>query len=165
MTAAENRPDDEGRSGQQFLLLLLLLVFYCAGPIIVLLSVLKAIYDSPAQKLSSKLDETLVLQLVTTIAKDPGIYTSVLHQMIMPVAAVITAANTRTLRIGGIVAYLFILPLFTIFVCLINAAIFNIFSPDDSRGVTSQLFISTAGNLATYVMIIVGLKLGEAKKA
>ncbi|UCI07367.1 hypothetical protein [Mesorhizobium sp. B1-1-8] len=164
MTATEAQPDTDNRATQQFVLLLLLLLFYCLGPIVVIFAALISIHDSPAQNLSSKLDETLVLQLVTAIAKDPGIYTNVLHQMIMPVAAVITAANTSALRVRGVVTYLFILPLFTIFICLVDAAIFNTFSPSDNKGVTSQLFISAAGNLATYVMLIVGLKIGDAKK-
>ncbi|MBM2715709.1 hypothetical protein JQK88_31835 [Mesorhizobium caraganae] len=165
MAMENNESDRADRSTQQFLLLMFLLIFYCAGPIIVLICVLLSIHDSPAQNLSSKLDETLTLQFVTTIAKDPGVYTNVLHQMILPVAAVITAANTSVLRVRGLVTYIFLLPLFTIFICLVNAGLFNIFSPDESRGITSQLFITTAGNLATYVMLIVGLKLGDAPKA
>lgn len=163
-TTDNTDPDRSDRSTQQFVLLMFLLIFYCAGPIIVLVCVFVSIRDSIAVNLSSKLNETLVLQFVTTIAKDPGVYTNVLHQMIMPVAAVITAANTSVLRVRGLVNYIFLLPLFTIFVCLVNAGLFNIFSPADNRGITSQLFITTAGNLATYVMLIVGLKLGEAPK-
>lgn len=158
-------PGGSDRSNQQFLLLLFLLIFYCAGPVIVLVAALISLHSSAAVNLTSKLDETLTLQFVTNVAKDPGVYTNVLHQMIMPVAAVITAANTASLRMRGLANYLFILPLLTIFVCLVDAGIFNIFSPDADKGVTSQLFITTAGNLATYVMLIVGLKLGEAKKA
>ena len=84
---------------------------------------------------------------------------------IVAVVAAITAASYATTPVGRMSRWLFILPLATIFVCLANAAIFNLYGPPDSRGVMAQLFVNTATNLAVYVMLFVGLQLsqGEAK--
>ncbi len=145
------------RVAQRFLLLLVLLCFYCAGPIVVFLMALYSLWWSPGLEIEN---ETLV-RVVGEVASNPGAYTNIIHQMIMPVVAVITAANYASLTFSGLVAWMFIIPLVTIFVCIVDALLFNVFVSSSDAAVMGQFFISMAGNLAVYVMLFVGLQLGQ----
>jgi hypothetical protein len=143
------------RFQQQVILLLLLLAFYCLPHFLVLVLSIYQIVTEP----SNKLDEGPLLDIVKEISTRPGAYTNIIQQMIMPVVAAITAANAENLSIRGLQKWLFILPLATIFICILDALIFNTRSvlSDTDKGVVSQFFITTASNLAVYVMLFVGL--------
>ena len=146
-------------TNQRFALLIILLSFYCAGPILILAFAIRAIIAYPA----GLAEDSTLLGIVKEIASSPGAYLNTIHQMIMPVVAAITAASYATTPLGRLSRWLFILPLATIFVCLANAAIFNLYGPADSRGVMAQLFVNTATNLAVYVMLFVGLQLSQGE--
>src|SRR5262245_14722296 len=151
------------RFKQQVVLALLLLAFYCLPHFLILAASIYLIRSSTSGELETP--DTLV-QIVKEISTKPGLYTNIIHQMIMPVVAAITAANAALLKIQGLQSWLFILPLTTIFVCILNALIFNTLSnlPDNDKGLVSQFFVTTASNLAVYVMLLVGLKMGEGQK-
>lgn len=142
---------------QRLTLVFILLIFYCAGPFVVAVFAIRAMLVYPA----GLIEDTMLLGVVKEIASNPGAYLNTLHQMIMPVVAAITAASYASTPLANVSRWLFILPLVTIFVCLFNAAVFNLYGPPDSRGVMAQLFINTAGTLAVYVMLFVGLQLSQ----
>jgi len=147
------------RTSQQFALLLLLLAFYCLPHFVVLALAGYQIAVMP----SGKVDEGALLDIIKEVATQPGAYTNIIHQMIMPTVAAITAANANSLTTRGMEKWIFVLPLLTIFVCILNALIFNTRSilPDQDKGVVSQFFIAAASNLAVYVMLLVGLRMAE----
>jgi hypothetical protein len=113
------------RFKQQIILLLLLLAFYCLPHFFVLGDSIYLILTKPSNELEQS--DSLV-KIVRDISTKPGAYTNIIHQMIMPVVAAITAANAANLKIGGLQAWIFILPLTTIFVCILNALVFNTLS-------------------------------------
>lgn len=154
------------RSNQHVFLLFALLLFYALGPAIALGWGIFAVGSSPGRRIE---DENLI-GVLSTFAANPGAYTSVLHQMIMPVAAAVTAANFTSVLGHRFARWLFIVPLVTIFVCLCDALLFSslleLETPAgevgqvSAAGAISQIFLSAAAALATYVMLLVGLQVG-----
>jgi hypothetical protein len=145
---------------QKSALLIALLAFYCFPALFVTLwSIWQISFDA-----SHQIDEGTVATIVREISKHPGTYTNILHQMIVPTVAAITAATGDAVLKSKSVSVLFLLPLLTIFSCIINALLFNIRAPmflADEREVIAQFFINVAGNLSVYVMMLVGLKMAE----
>jgi len=62
---------------------------------------------------------------MNALATDPGAYTGILNQMIVPIVAAITAADHKNILADKLSAWLFIIPLLTIFVCIGGALFFN----------------------------------------
>lgn len=151
------------RSSQQIFLLFVLLAFYALGPLIILVWTLTSINYA-----SGKVENDTLLDIVTTLASTPGAYTGVLHQMIVPVVAAVIVASFKTILGHTLARWLFIVPLLTIFICLVDALLFSSLLPRDiagldvggvpAAGALSQLFLTTATTLATYVMVLVGLQ-------
>jgi hypothetical protein len=110
------------RLKQQVILLLLLLAFYCLPHFCILADSIYLIWTQPGGKLE---EGSLMVDIVKEISKKPGVYTNIIHQMIIPVVAAITAANAQNLTMRGLQKWLFILPLTTIFVCILNALILH----------------------------------------
>jgi len=147
------RPPD----GARFVLLLLLLLFYCAPPILVLAWSMYTIGSVPSHKIDT---DSILLPIVSELGTRSGIYTNTIHQMILPVVAAITAASpNKDLTIGRGV-WIFILPLLTIFSCIVDALLFNIRSTlvEPNINAVSQYFIGNASNLSVYVMLLVGIQ-------
>lgn len=148
---------------QKSLLLFILLAFYCASPWLIFLFGTVQITFWPAHKI----DESLLLNVVKELSSDPGKYANIIHQMIVPTVAAITAASGADLLKSRAMSFLFLLPLATIFVCLVDALLFNVASvltvaeAAQERGIITQFFVNIAGNLAVYVMMLVGLKMAE----
>jgi hypothetical protein len=150
------------RTRQQVFLMLALLVFYCLPPMAFFVVFIYQIVATDA----NQIDESKALTALKTLAADPGAYSNIINQMIMPVVAVMTAANPNTRRLKGLSAWIFLLPLIAIFACLLNALLVNSFAATSAINaaqgkIISQYFVSVASNLAVYVMLFVGLKMGE----
>lgn len=144
---------------QQNFLLLALLAFYCLPYIWLAVYSLYIINFNPSQRI----DAGAMLTVVTHIARDPAAYTNIIHQMIMPILAVITAAGHRRTIDSSAFPWIFVLPLVTVVACLLNAVMFDLFSivtDPTMRKMLSQFFLNSAGNLSVYVMLLVGLKVG-----
>jgi hypothetical protein len=143
----------------QFVLLLLLLLFYCAGPTVILIMSILSIKASPGGIIENR----WLINILDEVATKPTAYLNTIQQMIMPVAAAITAANSKKLIFSGIVPWLFAIPLVTIFVCIVDALILSsdVAPTFTNAGAAAQLCLSMANNLAVYVMLFVGLKLGR----
>lgn len=141
---------------QQLLLLVILLGFYCAPTIIVFFV---CVYDL----LTAKVIEGMMVTAVSAVASDPKSYTNTITGMLLPVASALTAVNYRSILVRGWSATLFLLPLFAVFACITNALMFSIGTSSllENRDVISQFFLSSAGSLSIYVMMLVGLKMGE----
>jgi len=149
------------RLAQQAFLLFALLIFYCLPFVIILATSLYLIWYFPSNKLSH---ENTIVKIVIAVATEPGTYTNIIHQMIMPTVAAITAASADALAHRGYLKWMFVLPLFTIFICIADALIFNIQDIQNApKAIVSQLFVSAASNLAVYVMLLVGLRMAEPK--
>jgi hypothetical protein len=148
-------------SKQQLILLFTLLTFYCLPQFGVLLWSLYLIYNDTSQMIDAR---SPLSTIIVEISTKPTAYTNTIQQMILPVAAAVTAA-TRDVKFSGIRYWIFLLPLLSIFVCILNSLLFNIRSSldDAQRGLVSQFFISAAGNLSIYVMLLVGLKMSDPK--
>jgi hypothetical protein len=111
---------------------------------------------------SGLIDTGVFLSVVQELAKRPGVYLNTIHQMILPVAAALTVASNHPLgEHKSLLSYLFLLPLATIFICILDGLVFNVRSilGDVDKGLVTQLFINSASNLSMYVMILVGLRL------
>lgn len=155
------------RIDQHIFLLFALLLFYAIGPIVVLFWGISAI------GVGGNIEDDTLVNVLSTFASSPGAYTSVLHQMIVPVAAAVTAAEFRSILSHRLAPWLFILPLATIFVCLSDALFFSsmlvgeegeaLIGQIPASGAISQVFLGIAGTLATYVMLLVGLESAAAK--
>ncbi len=142
----------------RLILLLSLLIFYCAIPTLIFIFAMIQIIFSDAHQI----DEGEFLTIVVEISTRPGVYLNIIHQMILPTVAAITVVNNvELMKIKGY-SWLFLVPLVTILVCIINALIFNVYAHDslfsgETKGVTTQFFVNIAGNLSIYVMMMVGL--------
>ena len=152
------------RSSQHIFLLFALLAFYALGPLIILIWTLTSI-----NYVSQKIESTALLGLMTTLATSPGAYTGVIHQMIVPVVAAVTAASFRTILSHSLARWLFIIPLATVFICLVDALLFasllsRAAAAAPASGALSQFFLTMAGTLATYVMTLVGLQAAGASE-
>ena len=148
------------RSMQHFWVLLILLVFYCIGPFLVVFLALQSIDASPANKIENQ----TLLDIMREIATEPGAYTNIIHQLIMPVAAAVTAATATTTPVSRPAHWLFIIPLATIFVCILNALLFNVATDIVEKSVIAQFFINMAGNLSIYLMLLIGLRQANVGK-
>lgn len=149
---------------QQLILLLLLLSFYCAPNILIFVFAFIEIVTSPSNKID---EDGLILKIVKELGTNSGMYTNSIHQMILPVAAAITAINYKSLPLRGLSLSIFIIPLITIFISIIDALLFNIQSVlvAPIKGMVSQYFIGIASNLSVYVMMLVGLHTGDSSKS
>ncbi|NEH49586.1 hypothetical protein GR210_12415 [Rhizobium leguminosarum] len=158
------------RSQQQLFLLFALLLFYCLGPCWALGALVVA-STGPGNEIEG--GPGTIVNILSIIAANPGAYTGIIHQMIVPVVAAVTAANYSNIFSAKGQQWLFIIPLVTIFVCLVDAVFVNVFydsfqvaTTSDNKsvnvsGAVAQLFLSTASTLTVYVMLLVGLKVGE----
>lgn len=150
------------RSNQHLFLLFALLVFYSLGPLVALIWALRSI--GPGVHFEGELFRNIMHE----VSIRPEAYTGILQQMIMPVAAAVTAAGYRTLLANRLSRWLFVIPLVGIVVCLSGAILFNSvrFSAAlmesgkaEIDGSIGTVFLNSAGQLATYVMLLVGLQL------
>lgn len=151
------------RTRQQLALLLLLLVFYCLGPILALGFAASSIGEG------GSIENELLSGVLSALATDPGAYTGILNQMIVPVVAAITAADHKHILADNWSAWLFVIPLVAIFVCIGGALFFNVvkIAGDVAAGMAAapsgaiaQLYLGWAGTLSVYVMLLVGLSVG-----
>jgi hypothetical protein len=157
------------RTRQQLALLVLLLVFYCLGPILALVAGATSIGTG------GSIENDMLSRVLNALATDPGAYTSILNQMIVPVVAAITAADHTNILADKLSAWLFIIPLLTIFVCIGGALFFNVVkiasatgiaagSGSATSGAIAQLYLGWAGTLSVYVMLLVGLSVGAKQE-
>jgi hypothetical protein len=151
------------RTKPQLALLVLLLVFYCLGPTLALVAATGSIGRG------GSIENVFLRKLLTALATDPGAYTGILNQMIVPVVAAITAADHKHILASKWSAWLFLIPLVTIFVCIGGALFFNVvnIAGEVAAGMTAapsgaiaQLYLNWAGTLSVYVMLLVGLSAG-----
>ncbi|MBZ9603315.1 hypothetical protein [Phyllobacterium chamaecytisi] len=154
------QPDATSAYSPQLLLLVMLLLFYC-GPVIVVFGFF-VYYVFFTQ---SGLIEGVIVNAIKTVSADPKNYTNTITQMLLPVATALTAVNYRSIFMTSWSAVLFLIPLLAVFACIVNALLFSIATSNievpDSEAI-SQFFLNTAGTLSVYVMMLVGLKMGEA---
>lgn len=157
------------RTRPQLALLVLLLVFYCLGPILALIAGATSIGTG------GSIENEMLSRVLNALATDPGAYTGILNQMIVPVVAAITAVDHKNILADKLSAWLFVIPLLTIFVCIGGALFFNVVDIADTNGVgggsaavasgaIAQLFLGWAGTLAVYVMLLVGLSVGAKQE-
>jgi len=108
--------------------------------------------------------EGFFLNLVRTLATDPGSYAGTIQIIMVPVAAALTAAAMRQLMAGRWAVRLLIVSLAGVAICIVDALLFSIGSPlaPPVKGLVSQFFISAAGVLAVYAMLLVGLEIAKA---
>ena len=140
---------------QRAFLLIALLLFYCSIPVSIFIAMILEIFLNP----SHLIDKGKLLEVIKEISSNPGEYTNIIHQMIIPTVAAITAVDFKSISSSKFANWLFLIPMFTIFICIFSSLIFNIYSTDDDiKGVISQFFVNLAGNLAVYVMMLVGLQ-------
>ena len=107
-----------GQDMKRLVLLILLLLFYCAPQLLILAFAIYSIGHGPSGKIDT---DSWLFPVVSELGKHSGIYTNTIHQMILPVAAAITAARPETANPTGNGIWVFILPLVTIFACIANA--------------------------------------------
>lgn len=150
-------------------LLVGLLLFYVAVPIILFLYALVDLFSARPFIIDSRTLVEIVGELYFGGAK----YTSLLHSMIVPVVAVVTAATYRSVFESKLVTWLFVLPLLGVFCSLACAVIFDLESsvvqdrlleggvPEESELSFSSYFVGLAESLAVYVMTLVGLSLAS----
>jgi hypothetical protein len=114
---------------------------------------------------AGQIQEGFLLNFVRTLAKDPGSYAGTLQIIIVPVAAALTSAAVRQLFDGKAAARLLVISLLGVTICILDALIFSVASAlaPPEKGLVSQYFISAAGVLSVYAMLLVGL--GIAKSA
>lgn len=151
------------RSNQHLFLLFALLVFYSLGPLAALIWAFASIAPT-----SGLFQGELFRDVMHEVSSRPEAYTGILQQMIMPVAAAVTAAGSRTLFAHRFSRWLFVIPLAGIVVCLTGAILFNSVPFNASLMASGKaeidssigtVFLNSAGQLATYVMLLVGLQL------
>jgi hypothetical protein len=115
--------------------------------------------------MGGEIREGFLLNFVRTLAKDPGSYAGTLQIIIVPVAAALTSAAVRQLFDGKAAARLLVISLLGVAICIVDALLFSVASTlaPPEKGLVSQYFISAAGVLSVYAMLLVGL--GIAKSA
>ena len=150
---------------QHIILLVVLLFFYCV-PIIFLFGYYVYLVVTSGSSHPLEFDAAqpaFVLKSVFEVASKPGNYLNIVHQMILPVIAAVTAASRKDVLDQGTFRLVFLVPLITIFVCIALAIGFQIHSNHAQKELASQLFLNFAQNLSIYVMLLVGLRLSDGK--
>lgn len=149
---------EQRRRFQYGTLLLSLLAFYCAPQLIVFVISIWNIASHPSHRI---VNPSLLL-LLRTVSESPGATFNILHQMMMPVIAAVTAFSSNSVSFRDKTDWMFVIPLAALFITLINSVLFQALAEYGNDGTPAsvlQLFTNTAGNLAVYVMLLVGLRL------
>jgi hypothetical protein len=136
----------------------ILLCFYSLPFTLILISSLLML-------MGGKIQEGFLLNFVRALASDPGSYAGTIQILIVPVAAALTSAAVRQLFHGKTAARLLVISLSGVAICVVDALLFSVASAlaPSEKGLVSQFFISAAGVLSVYAMLLVGL--GIAKSA
>lgn len=99
----------------------------------------------------------MLRRVLSALATDPGAYTGILNQMIVPVVAAITAVDHENILADRFSGWLFVIPLFTIFVCIAGALFFNVVDIADASGLGPASVTATGGALAQLYLGWAGL--------
>lgn len=152
----------EGRNLQHLSLLLLLLLFYCLPQFLVFYFSINDILNDPSHRIVNQ----NLLRLVGEVSSSPENYFLIIHQMIMPLIAAITAISFSDEIGAEMLGWVFVLPLLGLITSLLNALLFGVYSEFDSdsegavRGAV-KFFGNSASTLGTYVMLLLGLQIAN----
>lgn len=114
---------------------------------------------------SNKVEAGMLVAVLSALSAEGDTAAKLLPKILLPITAVLTGASIDRLRGSVVGSYMFVVPLVGVLLSLGLAVLFEVASSVDvgeSKGAIVALCYEMATNLGVYLMLMLGLGIGQA---